>query len=174
MGQLGFGFGGGARSEKDVLRASEEELWLDADPHELFVGAQRLEVYLSESGLGWVLRLATLLKGLDYSAFVRSYQPIGRRALHPRIMLGLVVYGIINRQWSLRGLEGLARRDVGAWGVCGGHQPDHSTVGKFIQLHSEFLSEEFFVELVKSLTTKLRLNTRHGRRRWYRHRSSCQ
>jgi transposase len=157
MGQLGFGFGGSARTEEDVLRASKEELWLDADPHELFVGAQRLEVYLSESGLGWVLRLATLLKGLDYSAFVRSYQPIGRRALHPRIMLGLVVYGIINRQWSLRGLEGLARRDVGAWWVCGGHQPDHSTVGKFIQLHAEVLSEEFFVELVKSLMTKLRL-----------------
>ncbi len=57
----------------------------------------------------------------------------------------------------MRGLEGLARRDVGAWWVCGGHQPDHSTIGKFIQLHAEILSEEFFVELVKSLMNKLRL-----------------
>jgi transposase len=89
--------------------------------------------------------------------FVRAYQPIGRRALHPRVMLGLVVYGIINRQLSLRGLEGLARRDVGAWWVCGGHQPDHSTIGKFIQLHAEILSQEFFVELVKSLMNKLHL-----------------
>jgi hypothetical protein len=125
MGQLGFGFGCIARSEERKCRAVEEELFLDADPHELFVGAQRLEVCLSESGMGWVLRLATLLKDLDYSALVRAYQPIGRRALHPRVMLGLVVYGIINRQWSLRGLEGLARHDVGAWWVCGGHQPDH-------------------------------------------------
>jgi transposase len=135
----------------------EEELFLDADPRELFVGAQRLEVYLSESGMGWVVRLAALLKDLDYSAFVRAYQPIGRRAHHPRVMLGLVVYGIINRQWSLRELEGLARRDVGAWWVCGGHQPDHSTIGKFIQLHAEILSEKFFVELVKNLMIKLRL-----------------
>jgi hypothetical protein len=71
--------------------------------------------------------------------------------------LGLVVDEIINRQWSLRGLEGLARRDVGAWWVCGGHQPDHSTIGKFIQLHAAILSEKFFVELVKGLLSKLRL-----------------
>jgi hypothetical protein len=53
-------------------------------------------------------------------------------------------------------LEGLARRDVGAWWTCGG-QPGHSTIGKFSQLHAEILSEEFFVVLVKSLTSKLRL-----------------
>jgi len=43
--------------------------------------------------MGWVLRLAALLESLDYSAFVRFYRPIGRRALW--VMLGRVVYGII-------------------------------------------------------------------------------
>ncbi len=62
------------------------------------LGRKVIEVYLSESGMGWVLRVAALLKDLYYSAFVRTYQPVGRRALHPRVMLGLVVYGIINRQ----------------------------------------------------------------------------
>jgi len=157
MGQLGLGFKCVASSEEQKDNAVEEELFLDADPHELFVGAQRLEVYLSDNGMGWVLRLATLLKDFDYSAFERAYKPTGRRALHPRVMLGLVVYGILNRQWSLRELESLARRDVGAWWVCGGHQPDHSTIGKFIQLHGEILSEEFFGGLVKSLMSKLRL-----------------
>jgi transposase len=157
MGQLGFGFNCIARSKEQQGGAVEEEHFLDADPNELFIGAQRLEVYLSDNGMGWVLRLAAQLKDFDYSAFERAYQPTGRRALHPRVMLGLVVYGILNRQWSLRELEGLARRDVGAWWVCGGHQPDHSTIGKFIQLHGEILSEEFFVGLVKSLMSKLRL-----------------
>jgi hypothetical protein len=54
-------------------------------------------------------------------------------------------------------LEGLARRDVGAWWVCGGHQPDPSTIGKFIQLHGEILSAPFVVELVKRLRSKLHL-----------------
>jgi hypothetical protein len=61
-------------------------------------GAQRLEAYLIDNGLSWVVRLAALLRDLDYSAFVRVYKPTGRRALHPRTMLGLVVYGILNRQ----------------------------------------------------------------------------
>jgi len=68
-----------------------------------------------------------------------------------------VVYGILSRQWSLRELEALARREVGAWWICGGHQPDHSTIGKFIQLHAEILNEEFFVALVKTLTARLHL-----------------
>jgi len=38
MGQLGFGFGCSARSVEHTRRAAEEELFLDADPHELFVG----------------------------------------------------------------------------------------------------------------------------------------
>jgi transposase len=132
-------------------------VFLDAGPCELFVGAQRLDAYLREVGLGWVLRLAALLRELDLSALIGRYQPTGRRAFHPRTLLGLIVYGIVNRQWSLRELEGLARRDVGAWWLCGGHQPDHSTIGKFIVLHSEVLTDEFFVTLVKHLVARIRL-----------------
>ena len=44
--------------------------------------------------MGWVLRLAGLLKDFDYSSFERAYQPSGRRAVPPRVMLGLVVEGI--------------------------------------------------------------------------------
>lgn len=115
LGQLGFDFDGAARPAAQRNEGVEDDLFLSADPCELFIGAQRLEVYLSENGLGWVVGLAILLKELDYVAFMRAYQPTGRRAQHPRVMLGLVVYGILNRQWSLRELEGLARRVVGMW-----------------------------------------------------------
>jgi hypothetical protein len=71
--------------------------------------------------------------------------------------VGLIVYGMFIRQWSLRDLEGLARRDVGAWWMCGGQQPDHSTIGKFIGLHKEWLSDEFFTTVVKHLVGKLKL-----------------
>ena len=73
-------------------------------------------------------------------------------------MVGPAVYEIINRQWSLRGLEGLARHDVGAW--VGLRRPS-ARPQYHRQVHSaprrEILSEEFFVELVKSLMNKLRL-----------------
>src|SRR6266851_1940121 len=37
-------------------------------------------------------------------------------------------------------------------------QADHSTIGKFIQLHAELLSEQFFTTLVKQLVGKLHLS----------------
>ena len=155
LGQLGFGFQVCTREERG--NRDEAELFVDPEPRELFVGARRLDVYLRESGLGWVIKLAGLLGELDLSLLTRAYQPTGRKAFHPRTMLGLIVYGILGRQWSLRELEALARRDVGAWWLCGGHQPDHSTIGKFIELHAEVLSEEFFVALVRHLAVRLRL-----------------
>ena len=63
------------------------------------------------------------------------YQASGRRPLHRRVLLGLVVYGIMQGKWSLWELERLALVDLGAWWITGRLQPDHSTIGKFIQLH---------------------------------------
>src|SRR5260370_1930317 len=73
-------------------------------------------------------------------------------------MLGLIVYGITQGKWSLRELERLARMDLGALWMSGRVQPDHSTIGKFIQLHAEVLSEQFFTTLVKQLVRKLHLS----------------
>jgi hypothetical protein len=73
-------------------------------------------------------------------------------------MLGLIVYGITQGKWSLRELERLARMDLGAMWMSGRVQPDHSTIGKFIQLHEQILSEQFFTALVKQLVRKLPLS----------------
>jgi hypothetical protein len=67
------------------------------------------------------------------------------------------VYGILNRAWSLRELEELAIRDVGAWWICGGKRPDHSTIGEFIQRHRAVLTEEFFATVVQTLVRRLQI-----------------
>jgi len=131
--------------------------FLDDDPRAQWVGDRRLETYLRKIELDWVINLRAELEQLDYSMALAAYEGSGRKALHPRTVVGLIVYGMLVRQWSLRDLEGLARRDVGAWWVCGGQQPDHSTIGKFIQLHREWLSEEFFTTVVKHLVGKLKI-----------------
>ena len=94
---------------------------------------------------------------MDFGALTRSYSRWGRRALHPRTLLGLIIYGVQRRQWSLRELEVLAKCDAGAWLMCGGHQPDHSTIGKFIHMYREALSDEFYVDLVQQVARKLNL-----------------
>ncbi len=120
-------------------------------PEHLRIGEQRLDQYLATRGLGWVVRLRRELERIDYTPLLTAYDMMGRRPYHPRTILGLVVYGMLCRQWSLRELEGLAVRDMGAWWICGGLQPDHSTVGDFIQRHQAVLTEEFFVTLVAGL-----------------------
>jgi transposase len=108
--------------------------------------------------MGWVIRLGSLIGRSDLSGFLSAYQATGRKAIHPRILLGLIVYGMLLGQWSLRDLEKLARRDVGAWWLCGGLQPDHSTIGKFICLHVELLTDAYFVSLTRMLVKALRIS----------------
>jgi len=134
-----------------------EDLFLRADREDFFWGEQRLETYFEAIGGRWVLRLHELLRDLDYSQFYARYHRHGRKAIHPRNLLGLIVYGILMRRSSLRELEWTARTDLGATMLSGGHQPDHSTIGKFINLHRELLAEDFFVSLLDYLARRLRL-----------------
>jgi transposase len=131
--------------------------FIDDAPQGLFVGAQRLDQFLQTNGLTWVVRLRTELEQLDYTELETAYLGGGRKPYHPRTLLGLIVYGILNRSWSLRELEELAIRDVGAWWICGGKRPDHSTIGEFIQRHRTVLTDEFFCTVVQGLIRRLHI-----------------
>lgn len=130
----------------------------DPDPERIFVGEVSLRKYLESNGFSWVIRLRELIGQSDWRPFMRVYTGRGRKAVHPRILLGLICYGMFQRQWSLRDLEKLAVRDVGAWWICGGVQADHSTIGRFINTHAEVLSEPYFISMVQQLVCVLKIN----------------
>jgi hypothetical protein len=88
LGQLGFDVYPPATVDESDPRQTGGEVFLDAEPRELFVGAQRLDGYLHEAGLGWVLRLGSLLAELDLVALTGRYQVGGRKAFHPRTPAG--------------------------------------------------------------------------------------
>jgi transposase len=132
--------------------------FLKPDPELMFIGELSLRSYLEQNGLGWVIRMRKLIEESDLSKLRAAYKPEGRKAIDPVIMLGLIIYGILESKWSLRKLEGLAVRDVGAWWMCGGLQPDHSTIGNFINLHAGVLTEEYFRELTRMILKRLHLS----------------
>ncbi len=132
--------------------------FVNPSPEKIFVGNESLRAFLDNSGLGWVIRLRSLLESSDMTPFVSAYKPTGRRPFHPVMMLGLIVYGVLQRQWSLRELEMLSKRDVGAWWLCGGRHPDHSTLGRFVSKHADVLTEEYFVSLTAMIVKKLNLS----------------
>jgi transposase len=129
----------------------------NADATALQIAGRPLDVYLRDAGLGWVVDLRAHLDALDVTPLWASYQPIGRPAFHPRRLLGLIVYGLLVRQWSLRELEALARKDLGAILVCGGLQPDHSALAEFFTRHTAAFTEDFFVAVTRQLVTALHL-----------------
>jgi transposase len=127
------------------------ERFLKGDPNEIFIGSQSLHDYLEGAGKGWVIRFRTLLFAQDAVGFFEKYKATGRRPYHPFVVLGLILYGLSQGRTSLRQLEDLGKIDLAAWWICGGMQPDHSTIGEFIQMHAALLTDDFFVSLTSSL-----------------------
>ena len=162
--QRGFSFVGDFGSARPPapgeLRSHVVAAFEEGARGQLLVGGTPLAKYLAEHELGWVLQVEEAIAALDLMPFIKAYKPTGRRAIHPRAILGLIVYGMLTRQWSLRELQSLAVRDVAAWWFTGGLLPDHSTVGKFIVLHAATLTEDFFLRVTRSVLA--RLNVKRG------------
>jgi transposase len=145
--------GAGKPSEEPRIAATARH-FVDPSPDSIFLAKMSLRQYLTDAGLVWPIRLRDVLSTLDYGAFFEAYTGQGRQPIHPRAMLGLIVYGMLQGQWSLRDLERLAIRDLGAWWVCAGLQPDHSTIGEFIIRHASLLTEGFFEDLTRRLVKR--------------------
>lgn len=156
-GQHGFGFTVTPMPEPSEPGPLADSRFKDDDPYSIFMGEQRLDTYLRDAEMGWVLELRRVLRKLDYSMLTARYSERGRQAFHPRTMLGLIIYALFVRQKALRDLERLSKLDVGAMWICGGHRIDHSTIGKFVQQHEELLSSEFFKATTAWVINELKL-----------------
>jgi transposase len=128
------------------------------DPNKQWIGDEPLAHYLEARGEAEAIGIRQCLESCDLGDFTGAYRPGGRQPIHPIILLGLIVYGILRQQSTLRGLERLARLDLGAMYLCAGLQPDHSTIGKFINRHAAVL-EEFLNAITTAIIAKLRLDT---------------
>ena len=104
---------------------------------ELFLGARRLRGYLEQCGQKDVLRLSDSLDELSFADFEKKYDGPGRPPYAPRLMVGLIMYGLLKGINSLRGLESMSQIDLGCMWICAGIQPDHSNIGRFILRHQE-------------------------------------
>ena len=112
---------------------------------------QRLEDYLKAAGQSRPFVVANLLWEQDWLPFERRYAATGRAPYAPRQMMGLILYGIMQGIHSLRELEQLARLDLGCMWVTGGIAPDHANIGRFIVLHEDSLSGDFFESLTRAI-----------------------
>lgn len=135
--------------------------FVDPDPGELRIGAATLAEHLKQMGVTEPLKVRQLLDQMDWSAFEAAYSGGGRPPYAPRLMAGIILYGLMRGISSLRELARFARTDLGCMWVSGGIAPDYSILGRFIQRHSSLLQHQFFA----SLTEQVLKRTASGRAR---------
>jgi transposase len=139
--------GGSKQQLKTALDSGRR--FVTGDPRSIFLGATPLEQHLTQAGQLAPFKVAELLDMQDWSAFEERYAATGRAPYAPRLMLGLILYGVMQGIHSLREMERLARLDLGCMWVAGGITPDHANIGRFIVLHEVSLTQEFFESLTK-------------------------
>ena len=130
------------------------------DPNEITIGTVVLGDYLKYSDLEWVIKMRIVLQEMDWTDFESRYKLTGRSPYAPAVIMGLILYGTMSGMSSLRELEGLSKRDLGAIYLTGGARPNYSTLSQFIQRHKDLITESFFTELTKKILKATKAKTK--------------
>ena len=114
---------------------------------QLFLMAVSMRDWLEEGHLVWFV--LDVVARMDTRALHRRPAgAVGRRPYLPEMMLALVLYGYCCGVRFSRRLEAACRTDAAFRVICGGLEPDHATIARFVVDHERAL-EELFVEGVR-------------------------
>ena len=141
-------------SQKNKQSAQSGRVFISPDPEDIYLGSSRLRQHLQQAQQSAPFIVADILNGQDWSVFEARYADSGRPPYAPRNMVGLILYGIMEGITSLRALERLARLNLGCMWVSGGVFPDHANIGRFINLHAQSLTGDFFDALAVTVLKK--------------------
>src|SRR5215210_6311861 len=72
-----------------------------------------------------------VIEGLDLRAMTGSYRGSGEASYHPRLLLGLIIYGYATGVFSSRDLERATYDSVAFRYVAANQHPDHDTIATF-------------------------------------------
>ena len=136
-------------------------------------------------GEGHPVRLLDeILRGIDWSAWVTPCgDHRGRPPIHPRILAGIILYGLTHRFRSSRVLEYMCGHNLDFIWLAEGHQPDHTTLSIFRKESRAALKDLFrqvgrlamamgLVRRPTRIGTRLGRTRRSKRRSWSWRRSS--
>jgi transposase len=85
--------------------------------------------FLGPGDEGHIFREVT--EQLDISCLDSDFNGMGQYPYHPRMMLRLLMWGMVNRVASTRRIEVLAHRDVSFFYLAGGQRPDYRILARF-------------------------------------------
>ena len=111
--------------------------------NQIVLFSERLDEVLPEQH--GVRRMVEVLEQLDWTNWEAEYkhQGSGRPPIHPRVMSGIVLYGLMRGVRSSRQLEEALQMRLDFRWLAEGRSIDHSTICSFRQNHAERLKELF-------------------------------
>ena len=88
--------------------------------------------------------LDEILERLDWSAWEAKYHlQFGQPPIHPRVVAGVLLYGLLTRIRSSRALENAVQERIDFRWLVEGRSLDHTTISKFRRAHSAELGRSF-------------------------------
>src|SRR6195952_3001262 len=75
--------------------------------------------------------VAEVIEGLDLRVMTGSYRGSGEASYHPRLLLGLIIYGYATGVFSSRKLERATYDSVAFRFIAANEHPDHDTIATF-------------------------------------------
>src|SRR5271156_5788616 len=75
--------------------------------------------------------VAEVIEGLDLRAMTGSYRGSGEASYHPRLLLGLIIYGYATGVFSSRKPERATHDSVAFRFIAANEHPDHDTIANF-------------------------------------------
>ena len=72
-----------------------------------------------------------VMEGLDMQVMTASYRGSGKASYHPRLLLGLIIYGYATGVFSSRNLERATYDSVAFRFIAANEHPDHDTIAHF-------------------------------------------
>ncbi len=88
---------------------------------------------------------------MDISAIVAKYKGGGTSAYHPRMMLKVLIYAYVERNYSSRQIAKALRENVNFMWLSGMNRPDHRTINGFRGERMKGAIEEVFASVVEVL-----------------------
>jgi len=126
----------------------------------LSIGNKTIEQHLLMADIRQPFYIKELLSKQDWTIFEEQHSTKGTRAYQPKVMVGLILYGLMQGISSLRDLARMARVDLGCIYITEGVFPDNSSICRFINRYKETLSETFFTNLTRSILKVIRSGIR--------------
>ena len=88
-----------------------------------------------------------VIEGLDASAMCGAYRGSGSASYHPRLLLGILIYGYATGVFSSRKLERATYDSVAFRFIAANDHPDHDTIAAFRRRFAKEI-ETLFVQVL--------------------------